>query len=112
MSTPLQGEFLHLMAALGAGIAAPLLYAALLVLPLVWWTDPRYIVPAVAAMLPPAISCASAGLAAVFSELLQGEPWLGRCGVRLISSDTACAGMSHDIQCAVLPTDGSLPCRT
>jgi hypothetical protein len=59
--------------ALGAGIAAPLLYAALLVLPLVWWTDPRYIVPAVASMLPPAISCASAGLAAVFSELLQGE---------------------------------------
>jgi hypothetical protein len=71
--TPLQGEFLHLVGALGAGIAAPLLYAALLVLPLVWWTDPRYIVPAVAAMLPPAISCASAGLAAVFSELLQGE---------------------------------------
>ena len=65
------------MGALGAGIAAPLLYAALLVLPLVWWTDPRYIVPAVAAMLPPAISCASAGLAAVFSELLQGEHWSG-----------------------------------
>jgi hypothetical protein len=75
--TPLQGEFLHLVGALGAGIAAPLLYAALLVLPLVWWTDPRYIVPAVAAMLPPAISCASAGLAAVFSELLQGEHFFG-----------------------------------
>jgi hypothetical protein len=69
----LQGEFLHLLVALGSGITIPLLYAALLVLPLVWWTDPRYVVPAVAAMLPPAISCASAGLAAVFAELIEGE---------------------------------------
>lgn len=69
----LQGEFLHLLVALGGGIVASLLYAAVLVLPLVWWTDSRYIVPAVTAMLPPAISCASAGLAVVFAEFVQGE---------------------------------------
>ncbi len=69
-----QGEFLHLLLALGAGMAAATLYAIGLVLPLVWWSDTRYIIPAVAAMLPPAISCASAGLSAVFSELVAGAP--------------------------------------
>lgn len=69
-----QGEFLHLLLALGAGMAAATLYAIGLVLPLVWWSDPRYIIPAIAAMLPPAISCASAGLSAVFSELVAGAP--------------------------------------
>lgn len=68
-----QGEFLHLLVALGTGMAAAVLYAISFVLPLVWWSDPRYIVPAVAAMLPPAISCCSAGLAAVFAELVQGR---------------------------------------
>lgn len=70
-----QGEFLHLLVALGTSMAAAVLYAISFVLPLVWWSDPRYIVPAVAAMLPPAISCCSAGLAAVFAELVQGEEY-------------------------------------
>ena len=69
-----QGEFLHLLLALGGGVAAALAYAVGLVLPLVWWADPRYIVPAVAAMLPPAISCVAAGLSAVFQELVAGAP--------------------------------------
>lgn len=43
-----QGEFLHLLLALGAGMTAATLYAIALVLPLVWWSDPRYIIPAVA----------------------------------------------------------------
>jgi ABC-type iron transport system FetAB permease component len=62
----------HLLLAFLSATTVVLLYAAGLILPSVWWGDPRYVVPAAVVALAQAVICVAAGLSAEFASLIEG----------------------------------------